>query len=304
MSHSWKASLLIRAYAVIENELNVADVVSQNELNDLSSRVEWVWVDCCDLDDAETMIMSKLLGVETTTVDGIEDGKVRPRYEKCLDESCPVYTWISTPLVEYVAELKMHPLSIILKDKFLITLHNGQSSRVIESTFQTFKESLAEGKKFKSGFIAAKLLHEIVDENSRAMVAIRDQLDKIEEEAMEKPWEKTITQSIFKLKRGLSSLHRLLLVEEELLSDMEEGIIPRIKLASEVKIIVDDAMDDIKRELEFVDSYNRSLDSALRLQESARALRMIHRTERAVALLTAILIILTVVLILLEIQIF
>jgi Mg2+ and Co2+ transporter CorA len=141
------------------------------------------------------------------------------------------------------------------------------------------------------------LLAEIIDENSLAMVSIRELVDKIEEEALEKPRRKTITQSIFKLKRGLSTLQQLLWAENELLSDLTVGVIPRLRLAPEAKPIIEEAMDDIDRELEIVDSYNNSLDSILRLQD----LGSIHRVETNLVYLTITLVALTVILIMLEI---
>jgi Mg2+ and Co2+ transporter CorA len=280
---------------VIDKELFVTDVSSQNEIDDLIGKVGRAWVDCWDLDDKETMIVSKLLGVEATTLDGIENGKVRPSYAKCRDEECPYYTWISTPVVEFAGELKLHPLSIILKERFLITLRSGYSSRLIESTLRTFRALRPEER--KPSVILCKLLAEIIDENSRTMVSIRELIDKIEEEALENPRKKAITQSIFKLKRGLSTFQQLLWAEKELLSDMNLGIIPRLKLAAEAKLIVEDVTDDITRDLEFVDSYNMSLDSVLRLQD----LGMIHRVEKRLVFLTAILVIMNVALIILQI---
>ena len=64
-------------------------------------------------------------------------------------------------------------------------------------------------------------------------------------------------------------------------------------------MIIEDASDDITRELEFVDSFNRSLDSILRLED----LGAIHRVESNLVLLTWALVILTIVLVLIEIDI-
>jgi Mg2+ and Co2+ transporter CorA len=286
---------LIRVYTVKENELYVNDVGSQKELDAVIGEVERVWVDCWDLRDEETRIVSRLLGVEATTLDGIENGKVRPSYAKCRDEECPYYTWISTPVVEFAGELKLHPLSIILKERVLITLRSGYSSRIIESVIRRFKALRL--KERKPSVTLVGLLAEIIDENSLAMVSIRELVDKIEEEALEKPRRKTITQSIFKLKRGLSTLQQLLWAENELLSDLTVGVIPRLRLAPEAKPIIEEAMDDIDRELEIVDSYNNSLDSILRLQD----LGSIHRVETNLVYLTITLVALTVILIMLEI---
>jgi Mg2+ and Co2+ transporter CorA len=286
---------LIRIYTVKENELYINDVSSQKELDDVVGGVERSWVDCCELDEIETKIVSKLLEIEAATFDAINEGRIHPSYAECRDEECPYYTWISTPIVEFTNELKLHPLSLIMKEHFLVTLRNRHSTKAIESALRIYKVLRPEER--KPSVVLAKIFAEIVDENSRAIVPVRDLIDNLEEEAEEKPTKKTITKSIFKLKRGLSTLQRLLWAEKELLSDMVLGVVPRFKLAPEAKAIVDSAADDIDRELEIVDSYNNSLDSILRLQD----LGSIHRVETNLVYLTIALVALTLILIMLEI---
>jgi len=288
---------VIRVYTVKNEELFEAEVRSKKEMDNIVAKVKRAWVDCSDLDEKETRIVSDLLGVEATTLHGIENGNIRPHYAKCFDETCPYYTWISTPVVEFTNKLKLHPMSIILKERFLVTLRSKYSERLIESTLRTFK-ALSPGQR-KPTVILSKLIHEIIDENSGAMVSIRDLIDNIEAEAMEGPSKKSVTKSIFKLKRSLSTLHRLLWAEKEMLSDLDLGVIPNLTLVPEAKLIVEDASDDITRELEFVDSFNRSLDSILRLQD----LGAIHRVETNLVNLTVALVILTIVLALIEIDI-
>ena len=286
---------MIRVYSVKEKELVITDVKSQKEMNALAEKVERAWVDCWDCNDDETMIISKLLGVEATTLDGIENGKVRPGYAKCRDEECPYYTWISTPVVEFSGELKLHPLSIILKERFVITLRTGYSSRIIDAALRRFRALRLDERKPSVTLVG--LLAEIIDENSLGLVSIRAVIDKIEEKALEKPRIKEITQSIFKLKRELSTLQQLLWAEKDLLSDLTVGVIPRLRLAPEAKPIVEESVDDINGELEIVNSYNTSLDGILRLQD----LGLIHKVETNIVYLTVSLVVLTIILILLEI---
>lgn len=286
---------MIRIYTVKNKELFETEVASKKEMDNIAAKVKRAWVDCSELDEKETRIVSDLLGVEANTLHGIENGNIRPHYAKCFDEMCPYYTWISTPVVEFTNKLKLHPMSIILKERFLVTVRSKYSERLIESTLRTFN-SLPPGQR-KPTVILCKLIHEIIDENSGAMVSIRDLIDCIEAEAMEGPRKKAVTKSIFKLKRSLSTLHRLLWAEKEMLSDLDLGVIPNLALAPEAKLIVEDASDDITRELEFVDSFNSSLDSILRLQD----LGLIHRVETNVVFLTISLVALTIILIMLEI---
>ena len=110
---------MIRVYTVKNKELFETDVHSKKGMDNIVAKVKRAWVDCTDLDEKEIRIVSDLLGVEATTLNGIENGKIRPHYAKCFDEMCPYYTWISTPVVEFTDELELHPFSIILKERFL-----------------------------------------------------------------------------------------------------------------------------------------------------------------------------------------
>ena len=288
---------MIRVYTVKNKELFENEVHSKKEVDKIVAKVKRAWIDCSDLDEKERKIVTNLLGVEAKTLNGIENGKIRPHYEKCFDEMCPYYTWISTPVIEFTNKLQLHPMSIILKERFLVTVRSKYSEMLIESTLRTFKAMAPDQR--KPTVILSKLIHEIIDENSVAMVSIRDQIDNLESEAMEGQKKKSVTKSIFKLKRNLSTLHRLLWAEKEMLSDIDLGIIPNLTLVPEAKLIIEDASDDITRELEFVDSFNRSLDSILRLQD----LGAIHRVESNLVLLTVALVILTIALILIEIDV-
>jgi len=288
---------VIHVYTVKNKELFKNEVRSKKEMDIIVTKIKRAWVDCSDLDENETKIVADLLGVETKTLNGIENGKIRPHYEKCFDETCPFYTWISTPVVEFTNKLELHPMSIILKERFLVTLRSKYSERIVESTLRTFKAIAPQQR--KPTVILCKLIHEIIDENSGAMVSIRDLIDALEAEAMEEPNTTSVTKSVFKLKRNLSTLHRLLWAEKEMLADIDLGIIPNLNLVPEAKLIIEDASDDITRELEFVDSFNRSLDSILRLED----LGAIHRVESNLVLLTVALVILTIVLVLIEIDV-
>ena len=130
---------MIRVYTVKNKELFETEVHSKKEMDRTVAKVKRAWLDRSELDEKELKIVSDLLGVEANTLNGIEDGNIRPHYEKCFDEMCPYYTWISTPVVEFTNELELHPMSIILKERFLVTLRSKYSERLIESTLRTFK---------------------------------------------------------------------------------------------------------------------------------------------------------------------
>lgn len=285
---------MIKAFTVIKKELVITDIESQHDMENLIKKFRQIWVDCWDLNEKKNKIVSGILGVNASTFKKMKNEVINPKYNKCFDEGCLFYTDISTPVVEFVDRLKMHPFRIFLRERFLVTLHSEHSKKIIDSTIRTFQSLALEER--KPSVILAKLIHEIIDENSGAMFSIRDLIDKIENKAMESHKRKTIMRSIFKLKRQLSTFHRLLWAEKELLSDIGLGVIPNMKLVNEAQLIIRDSSDDIARELEFLGYYDNSLDSILNLLN----LGSIHSVERILVYLTIALVVMTLVLIGLE----
>ena len=89
----------------------------------------------------------------------------------------------SIPSVDFAKRLRFNPMSIIVKDNCYITLRNKHHSGFIESIVKTLDGCVAEGEKVDSSYIVSRIVHEIVYENSKAMVSLRELIDKIEEVA-------------------------------------------------------------------------------------------------------------------------
>jgi len=283
---------MIRVYTVSRKKLQSGDILSSKTLNNLSNKVDWLWIDGSDLDQKETKIISNFFGIEEKIFNEITKGKIFPCCERHRD-----YVLISIPSIEFEKELHVHPISLIIKEKMLITLRDECDTTLIGEVVETLGGYMVENGEAHLSFVVNRLFREIADQNSSAMMSLKELIDNVEEKALAKPWDKSVTHSVFRLKKEISTLHRLLWVEKELMSDVKESVIPHIELDEEAKLIVGDAIDDIERELEFVDSYSRTLDAILRLQD----LGLIHRVERNLIYLTAVILLLTVISIILTI---
>jgi hypothetical protein len=78
--------------------------------------------------------------------------------------------------------------------------------------------------------------------------------------------------------------------------NVREGVVPIIQSSEIDRQILTHAINNISRELSFINSYNDALDSILRLQD----LGMMHRVERILIYLTLITIIMNAIVILWE----
>ena len=277
---------MIRVYTVSRKKLQSGDILSSNTLTNLSKKVDWLWIDGSDLDKKETKKISNFLRVEEKFLNDITQGTISPSYKRYRD-----YVLLSISSIEFEKALHVHPISVIIKEKMLITLRNECDTRLIGKIVETLGSYMIENGEVHPSFVVNRLFREIADQNSDAMMSFKELIDEVEEKALAKPWDKSVTRSVFRLKKEISTLQRLLWVEKELMSDVKERVIPYVELDEESKLILSDTINDIERELEFVDSYGRALDGILRLQD----LGLIHRVERNLIYLTAMILLLTVI---------
>lgn len=277
---------MIRAYTLSKKKLQSGDVSSSNTLENLSKKADWLWVDSSNPNKNETKMIADLLRIEERFLNDTTKGKVSPCCERYRDS-----VLISIPSIEFEEVLKVHPISVFIKEKMLVTLRSECDTGLVGRVVETLGSYAMKNGSAHPSFVVNRLFREIADQNSNAMMSLKELIDEVEERALAKPWDKSVTHSVFRLKKEISKIHRLLWVERELMSDVKERVIPYVELDEEAQLIVDDAISDLERELEFVDSYGRSLDGILRLQD----LGLIHRVERTLIYLTAVILLLTVI---------
>lgn len=176
---------MIRVYTVAKKKLQSGDIVSSSALNDLSNKVDWLWIDSSDLDKKETKIISNFLRVEEKIFSDINKGKISPGCERYRD--CVL---ISIPSIEFEKALHIHPMSVIIKEKMLITLRNECDTKLIGKVVETLGSYMIENGEAHPSFVVNRLFREIADQNSEAMMSLKELIDEVEEKALAKPWDK------------------------------------------------------------------------------------------------------------------
>ena len=106
---------MIRVYAIVKKELFIYDIKFQKEMDLITRRFDWVWVDCWDLEDWEAKLVARRLSIDQQFLEKVKDGVIKSEYSKCFDEECLFYTNISTPIVEFSEKLRFHPFRIFVK---------------------------------------------------------------------------------------------------------------------------------------------------------------------------------------------
>jgi len=296
---------MIWMYTVEETDFVATDVTSLKQLMDVASN-QWVWVDIFDPNEKEREIITELIGNEPEIVEKFKkmmDTPLDIHREGCVLCNCEKiheYVSVTIPSITFEEQMLVYPIVLAKKKKMIITWgeeeHNH--SQIIKTTIRRLREGVEAGQDLNSSLVISVLFHEIAIKNSNVLLYIRERIDQMEEQALENGG-KQLIRSVFSLKKTISNLYRLMIEEKDFMLDVDKSVIPFIKLDTKSKPIVDEAIELIDRELDFMDSYTRTLDSILTLQDLAS----IHKVESSINYLTIILVIATAILVILELAV-
>lgn len=285
----------MRVYGLKKEKLYINDVHSFEELEKLSGKFDWLWIDCPELGPEELEVISQFVKVEQKVLEELKGGKIFPRHKK-FDSFSLISISFATMQKN---ELKTYPIYIIIGQKAILTLRTKEASAPIEYAIQALKDSSSEAESLEPSFVLCEVLRENTNRNLDVVMELRGVLEELEEKAIAKP-SKSVMREVFMLKKQIATFYRLLWNEQQIVGGLKNGVVPNIKLCEKSILSLEDTMNNLSRELEFLTSYDSALDGVLRLQD----LSMIHRVERTLVYLTIITVIMNLILILLELRIF
>ena len=207
---------MIWMYTVKENEFRAIDVTSLTQLLDIASK-QWIWVDIYTPNDRETEIISELLGNKPEIVDQIKKWTLKPLNvhqqgcEFCDYKTINDYVIVTIPSLSMKEEPRINMIVLAKKKNVFITWGESSAhSSLIKLTIKRLRERVEEGVELNSSLVISMLFREVATNNSDVMLSIREKIDQMEEQALEKGGKRLI-HSVFSLKKTISALYRVML---------------------------------------------------------------------------------------------
>ncbi|MEM2911826.1 MAG: CorA family divalent cation transporter [Candidatus Bathyarchaeia archaeon] len=288
---------MIKVYSVKANKVKSTEITSFKELDALAKKSDWLWIDCLEPNQKEYELIAQLLNAESDVMEEIKSGKPILTYKRFND-----WILLSISAATIKEELETYQIYVAIKGKALLTFSSKDSASPVEKAISKINdcisttECVTELDGIDPSFALCEVFREVVNKNLESIMSLRENVEKIEGEAFEKPAKKAITKKVFAVKKQISAFHRLLWSEREMITSLRDGLIPNIKLCQKSILSLEYAISSLSQELAFIDSIDKALDGILRLQD----LGMIHRVESMIVNLTLAVVILTLILIILE----
>ncbi len=226
-------------------------------LRDLSAaRVDWI--DCLNPTPKEQETISKRFGIPFADIDKILRKEVRPHVYSGKRFSAIV---LASPYHSQKSKaIKKAPLVIFVNsDKDILTLHN--------KPFDAFDELIREFEHRPEIFRnPTKFLYEILDQiNQNCYVlleGVEPQLDALETMVF-RSHQQISTRQIFRLKKSLMYLHKILIGNREIVNMIEKGTIPQ--LAKNELLDFRHLYNDIINLADIQDTYHDILSSIMEM---------------------------------------
>jgi magnesium transporter len=165
-------------------------------------------------------------------------------------------------------ELSMQEIGIIVGSNYVITVCENDIP-FMDEVYRQFSE--IEGRLDDPGDILYQILDHCVDEYSQSIDLIENQIERYERNLYRNP-NIRVAHDIFKLKRTLHQLRRIIVEEKTILSLVSHQNLPYTRQENDVYFI--DIYDHISRVIDSIDIFREALSSLLELQMSMKSDRM------------------------------
>ena len=278
----------MKVYAIKKNDFFEDQLDSIDNLKIIEDEADFIWIDAVNLNSIELEFVSQLLGKDLKTSELIQNGLPLTRSRNINN-----LTIMSFSVVSWTEKIQAYPVYIFVGKKTLWTFRTTESSEPADYVLQNLRST----SRMTPIKLLNELLLEIANSNLEVLVKLREIIESLEEKAIDEPSNKQIMKKVFDLKRQLAHFYRLVSSEEQLIMELKDGFIPRIRVGKSELAVLNDSLSSLSQELEFLNYYDSSLDGILRLQE----LGSIHKLDVRVINLTIIIAVLTILILLIDI---
>ena len=278
----------MKVYAIKKNDFFEDQLDSIDNLKIIEDEADFIWIDAVNLNSIELEFVSQLLGKDLKTLELIQNGLPLTRSRNINN-----LTIMSFSVVSWTEKIQAYPVYIFVGKKTLWTFRTTESSEPADYVLQNLRST----SRMTPIKLLNELLLEIANSNLEVLVKLREIIESLEEKAIDEPSNKQIMKKVFDLKRQLAHFYRLVSSEEQLITELKDGFIPRIRVGKSELAVLNDSLSSLSQELEFLNYYDSSLDGILRLQE----LGSIHKLDVRVINLTIIIAVLTILILLIDI---
>jgi magnesium transporter len=234
--------------------MDVLTAMDRDRLADLLRRDEFFWLDLTSPDAGELRRLEELFHLHPIAIESVGHFPERPKLDKYDAYVVLVFYGIQEEAGKGLVPVEVH---LIVSGSYVVTVHRGACGAL-----DGLRDSFARGLEGSEEYVVFKILDVLADSFFPALAAVDEEIDALEDTVVSHADEREL-QRIFKLKRELVGLRRIVTPQRDLLARAIDEIADLPGLVAGRRDHFRDVYDHMIRVSDLIDSYRDLLTGAL-----------------------------------------
>lgn len=222
-----------------------------------------VWVDVANADIPTVEVLARRFGMHPLNIEDAHHEQSRPKIDSYDDST--FLTWL-VPTLDTASTLSMVEIDLFVSDRALITFRTARSP-VLEEVAEGATDFMRRG----TYHLLHAILDRLVDSIRPAADQIGDALDDLEEGILS-DLQVTQQSALYRLRRDLLQLHRVITAELDIIRDIQR--ITRRAPLEDLYRYFGDVLDHLESARETTETYREIAASVMDVYLSAQSNRL------------------------------
>jgi magnesium transporter len=226
------------------------------------------WINVGGLGEVETLRkVGERFRIHPLALEDVFNTGQRPHLDEYEDQ---LFMVMQMAYQEAEGELTFEQVSVVLGDRYVITIQEDDATDVFEPIRKRLREGLGNARFMRSDYLAYTLIDAVIDQYFPLSEELGESIECIEEEVLERP-DREKLERIHVLRRALAQLRRAVWPTREVLTRLlrdESGLV-----AEKTKPFLRDCLDHVLAIVDLLESYRDITTSFMDLYVSSLSMR-------------------------------
>jgi magnesium transporter len=249
------AKYKVAAFSATKFEIasEVKDISGPQEVKDLLGKYAVTWLDCSGATQEEIAAIGEVFGFHRLCLEDCSKLPQRPKVNDYGD-----YFFMVVKEVEYHKDVHSHQISIFVGKNYVVTIRE-KHDKLFDPLFERIAQKSPRLQDKGTDYLCYAITDQVIEGYAPILDVIEDEIETVEKEILGKTSKETL-KKIFKLKKDLLLLRKIIIPTREMLLFFEREDLPN--MTDKSRIYFRDVYDNIVGNMELIDTY-RELTSGV-----------------------------------------
>ncbi len=250
--YKYKLAGFSQGKAGIESE--VKEIADPVDAKAFLGKYSVTWLDCAGLSEKETSDLGDIFGFHKLCIDDCSHFPQRPKIDDYKE-----YFFLVAKEIEYKKEVKSHQVGVFVGRNYMVTVREKPGD-LFQALFDKIADKSPRLEDKGSDYLCYAVVDKVVDGYIPILEVIEDEIEAVEKDILGDVSKETL-KKIFKLKKDLLLLRKIIIPTREMLLFFEREDLPN--MSDKTRVYLRDVYDHIVTATELVDTYREMTSSTI-----------------------------------------